>query len=126
MAPEKQCKEIGHGHIVLFIHPFKVFKFKYIYVFRNRYTFLSIFMHCQIFKYNKCNIYIVCYTLVLSLFILFHLYIYMHIYIKYICIYIEREKEIDICVHLFMSNIKKKSIIERNFVLVALKYFNST
>ena len=40
-------------------------------------------------------------------------------YITHICMYIY------ICMHILMSSKKKKSIVERNFVLVALKYFIS-
>ena len=51
------------------------------------------------------------------------MYIYKNVErYKYLCIYIY----VHVCMYIFMSSINKKSIIERNFVLVVLKYFNST
>ena len=64
-----------------------------------------MYVFVDIYRYMNLQIYIDIYNI--------HMYIYIYIYI---CI----------CMCIFMSSINKKSIIERNFVLVVLKYFVST
>ena len=96
------------------------------------YPFLCIVRFSNIINIIYIYIYSVLYLSTFTFYTFSFIYIYIYAYIYkiymyiYIYIYIDRERERDICMHLFMSNIKKKSIIERNFVLVALKYFNST
>ena len=51
-APEKQFKETGLAHVVLFIHSFNVFKYIYRY---NIYMYIYICLHLCIYIYNKYN-----------------------------------------------------------------------
>ena len=85
-SSEKQLKEMGSAHVVLFIHPFNVFKYMYIYI--------------------SLSLYIVCHILALILiqpsyrqfastfstgsFVYIYIYVYnihMYVYI-FVCIYL--------------------------------------